>query len=171
MNRNMKRWIVIAVALAALFGAAAAWAQDSGAEPQEGVDPQAVELAVAYAQSKEEIGPQEQAMLREQVALMLKEMEALGYTRRVAVRAALEGVREAMFELRTRLRSGQPAELGEQLGDLLRTRLRDQIRLASCDQTRDQLREQDREQLRQRPDGLVSGAPGGYGPQGGGERR
>jgi hypothetical protein len=168
MNRNMKRWMVIMVALAALFAAAGSWAQDTGAEPPEGVDAQAVQLVVAYAQSQEEIGPQEQAMLREQVTLMLKEMEALGYTRRVAVRAALEGMREAVFELRTRQRSGEPVELGEQLGDLLRTRLREQIRLASCDQCQDQLRERDRDRLRDRPDCLVPGTPGGNGPQGGG---
>jgi hypothetical protein len=170
MNRNNKRWMAMTVVLAALFGAAAAWAQETGTGPQEGADPQAVALVVSYARSQEEIGPQEQAMLREQVALMLKAMEAMGYSRRVAVRAALEGVREAMAELRTRLRSGQPGHFGEQLGDLLRIRLQEQIRLSACDQARDQLREQDRERLRQQPDGLVPGSPGGYGAPGGGGR-
>jgi hypothetical protein len=162
MNRNMKPWMAIMAAV--LLAAAGSWAQDT----EEGLDGQAVRLVVAYAQAQEEIGPQEQAMLREQVALMLKEMEALGYAKRVAVRAALEGVREAMFELRTRLRSGQAAELGEQLGELLRTRLREQIRLASCDEGQDRLRERDREWLRQHPGGMVPGAPGGHGPQDGG---
>jgi hypothetical protein len=167
MKGNMKRWIAMAAALAALFLAAGAWAQDDGTEPPEG-EQQAVALVVAYAKSQEQIGPQEQAMLREQVRLMLTEMEALGYTRRVAVRAALQGTREAMCEIRTRLRSGQPGELGEQLADLLRARLQEQLRLASCDQTRTQLREQDQERLRQQPEGLVPGGPLGYGQQGGG---
>jgi hypothetical protein len=166
MKGSLKRWMAMAAALAALFLAAGAWAQDS--EPLDGGEQQAVALVVAYAQSVEDIGPQEQATLREQVRQMLHEMEALGYNRRVAVRAALEGVREAMAQLRTRLRSGEPGELGEQLGELLRTRLREQIRLASYDQTRTQLRDQDRERLQQHPEGLVSGSPSGYGQQGGG---
>jgi hypothetical protein len=152
-------------ALAALFLAAGAWAQDS--EPQEGGE-QAVALVVAYAQSVEQIGPQEQATLREQVTRMLKAMEALGYTRRVAVRAALEGVREAMAQLRLRQSSGEREELGEQLGELLRARLQEQIRLASYEQTRTRLRNQDQERLQQHPESLVSGGPFGYGQQGGG---
>ncbi len=168
MKGSMKRWMAMAAALAALFLAAGAWAQQ-GDEPLEGGEQQAVALVVAYAQSVEEIGPREQATLREQVRQMLKVMEALGYTRRVAVRATLEGVREAMAQLRTRLRSGEPGEPGEQFGDLLRTRLREQLRLASCDQTRTRLRDQDRERLQQDPEGLVSGGPYGYGQQGGGK--
>jgi hypothetical protein len=167
MKTNMKRWIAMAAALAALFLAAGAWAQDEGTEPPEG-ERQAVALVVAYAKSLQEIGPEEQAMLREQVALLVQAAQALGYSRRVAVRAALQGVREAMYELRTRLRSGEPGELGEQLGELLRIRLREQIRLASCDQTRTRLREQDQERLRQQPEGLVPLGPLGYGQQGGG---
>ena len=165
MKGSLKRWMAMAAALAALFLAAGAWAQDS--EPQEGGE-QAVALVVAYAQSVEQIGPQEQATLREQVASMLKAMEALGYTRRAAVRAALEGVREAMAQLRTRLRIGEPGEFGEQFGELLRIRLREQIRLASYDQTRTQLRNQDQERLQQHPESMVSGGPFGYGQQGGG---
>jgi len=164
MKGSLKRWMTMAAALAALFLAAGAWGQDS--EPQG--NEQAVALVVAYAQSVEEIGPQEQATLREQVTQMLKAMEAQGYTRRVAVRAALEGVREAMAQYRTRLQSGEPGELGEQFGDLLRTRLREQERLASYDQTRTQLRDQDQERLQQHPEGLVPGGPSGYGQQGGG---
>jgi len=165
MKGSLKRWMAMAVALAALFLACGAWAQEAD-EPLG--EQQAVALVVAYAQSVEEIGPQEQATLREQVRLMLNEMEALGYTRRVAVRAALEGVREAMAQLRTRLRSGELGELGEQFGDLLRTRLREQLRLASFDQTRTRLRDQDQERMQQHPEGLVSGGPYGYGQQGGG---
>ncbi len=168
MKGSLKRWMAMAVALAALFVAAGAWAQDGGSEPREGGEQQAVALVVAYAQSVEQIGPQEQATLREQVAQMLKAMEALGYTRRVAVRAALEGVREAMAQLRLRLRSGERGELGEQLGELLRTRLQEQIRLASYDQTRTRLGNQEQERLQQHPEGLVSGGPFGYGQQGGG---
>jgi hypothetical protein len=163
MSRYGKHLIVWMAVISAVSG----WAQDSNRESPVAADPQALALVVAYAQTQEEIGPQEQAMLREEVALMLKEMEALGYTRRVAVRAALEGVREAMAEIRRRLEAGEPAESGEQLGDLLRTRLRDQLRLTLCDQTRTQLREQDRDQLRQRPNDLVPGGPGGYGPHDG----
>jgi hypothetical protein len=166
MKGRLKRGMAMAAALAALFLAAGAWAQ--GSEPWEGGEQQAVALVVAYAQSVEQIGPQEQATLREQVALMLKAMEALGYTRRVAVRAALEGVREAMAQLRTRLRSGEPGELGEQFGELLRIRLWEQIRLASYDQTRTRLRNQDQERLQQHPESMVSGSPFGYGQQGGG---
>jgi len=165
MKGSLKRWMAMAAALAALFLAAGAWAQSS--EPQEGGE-QAVALVVAYAQSVEQIGPEEQATLREQVASMLKAMEALGYTRRAAVRAALEGVREAMAQLRTRLRSGEPGELGEQFGELLRIRLREQIRLASYDQTRTRLRNRDQERLQQHPESMVSGGPFGYGQQGGG---
>lgn len=165
MRGSLKRWMAMLAALAALFLAAGAWAQDS--EPQEGGE-QAVALVVAYAQSVEQIGPQEQATLREQVTRMLKAMEALGYTRRVAVRAALEGVREAMAQLRLRQSSGEREELGEQLGELLRARLQEQIRLASYEQTRTRLRNQDQERLQQHPESLVSGGPFGYGQQGGG---
>ncbi len=166
MNGNLKRWMRMAAALAAMFAAAGAWAQDNASQATEW-EQQAVALVAGYAQSQEQMGIQEQAVLREQVRLMLREMEALGYTRRIALRAALQGMREVMAQLHERVQNGQPGELGDQLGTLLRTRLREQIRLASYEQTRAQVREQDRERLQQQPQGLVPGGPFGNGPGGG----
>lgn len=172
MKKNL--WIV-AVVLVVLSGAAA-WAQDGFAarlqvalrqlgwsEAEAGAvvrqqaewrlaeqaDPQAVALALAYADTQEEIGPQEQARLAVQAALMLREMDGLGIEQRVAVRTMLRATRQVMADLQ--------AGAAEPAGDLLRLRLRDQLRLAEQDQAR--VRLQDRDRDRERPDGLVSGGP------------
>ena len=141
MKKNL--WIVV-VALVVL--SAAAWAQEgftarlevalrqlgwnadqAGAVVRqqaewrlaEQADPQAVALALAYADTQAEIGPQEQARLAVQAALMLQEMDGLGIEQRVAVRTMLRATRQVMADLQ--------AGAAEPAGDLLRLRLRDQL--------------------------------------------
>ena len=170
----MNRGIVIALGLLMLAGAL--WAQDGFTarlvvaleqmgwteeaaqlmvrqEAQwrlaEGADPEGVALALKYALRNAGLEAPEQARLAVQVAEGLKEMNALGIQKRVAVRTMLQTMRQVMAE----------AGSAQGTGDLLRLRLRDQLRLAACDQTRLRLQEQDQDRLRDRPEDLVPGGP------------
>ena len=116
----------------------------------EGADPEGVALALKYALRNAGLGSQEQARLAMEVALGLKEMNALGIRNRTAVRNMLQAMRQIMAQ------AGSAEEVGDLLRDQLRIRLRDQ---ALCDGTQDRLRDQDRDRLRDRPEDLVPGGP------------
>jgi hypothetical protein len=119
----------------------------------EGADPRAVAYALRYALRNAAAGfqmrAQEQARLAVEVALGLKEMNALGIQNRAAVRTMLQAMRQVLAE----------AGSAQEAGALLRLRLRTQLRLAIGDQTRQRLREQDQDRLRDRPEDMVPGGP------------
>jgi hypothetical protein len=143
-------------------------------------DAELVALALRYAASQDGgIGPVEQARIAVQVALMAQQMRSLGYGEPQMLRAALNGVREAL-QLQARTANGQQSQAasgsGATQGDTLRTRLQEQLqqqlRLASCDQAQEQLQARVQEQKRTHTGEMVSTGPlgGGSSGEGGGRR-
>jgi hypothetical protein len=124
-------------------------------------DAEMVALCLRYAKdSEEEIGPSEQARLAVTVAVMARDMRALGFGEPAIVRTALNGTREALEEL-SRLRKEEGTETGT--GDLIRTRLREELRTALHLETRLTVRARDQERQNSRPDDLLV-PPGPQGP-------
>ncbi|MGQ9616416.1 MAG: hypothetical protein ACUVWJ_08455 [Spirochaetota bacterium] len=110
----------------------------------EGADPEVVALALELGKREEAgMGPLEQAQLALELALTAVEMESLGYQERTVARAALNGVRNILTDIRRWREGGREGNLGE----LVRNRLRNEIRTACSLQVQEQTRERTRERV------------------------
>lgn len=113
-------------------------------EGTEGAEPEVVALALEFGK-REEAGmePPEQAQLALELALTAMEMESLGYKERTVARAALNGVRNILTDIRRWREGGREGNLGE----LVRNRLRNEVRAACSLQVQEQTRERTRERI------------------------
>jgi len=118
-------------------------------------DAEIVRFCLQYAKdSGQEIGAYEQAQLANEVALMAREMRALGFGDPEIVRAALNGTREALEELsRLQLRKEEGAETGA--GDMIRERLREELRTALHQEAKQMVQAKVQDQRNSRPNDLL----------------
>jgi hypothetical protein len=118
-------------------------------------DAEIVAYCLRYAKhTEEEIGPHEQAQLANEVAVVAREMRALGFSDPEIVRAALNGTREALEELsRLQLRKEEGAETGA--GDMIRERLREELQTALHQEAKQMVQTKVQDQRNSRPDDLL----------------
>jgi len=136
-------------------------------EQAEGADPEVVALALELGKKQEAtMEPLEQAQLALELALTAVEMESLGYNERVVARAALNGVRDIVSDIKNWKQTGKQGNLGE----LIRNRLRNEVHTASRLEVREQVRVRAQERsggpsesgFSQVPSGISDQQPGNF---------
>lgn len=131
-------------------------------EGAEGADPEVVALALELGKREEaDMEPLEQAQLALELALTAVEMESLGYGERSVARAALNGVRNILSDIRSWKEGGREGNLGE----LIRNHLRNEVLSAGRSQVQEQARQRALERSGGASESGFSQIPSGVSPE------
>lgn len=124
-------------------------------------DPEVLALALSLGKKEGiDLEPMEQAQLAIEIALTVVEMKTLGYSDRVVVRAAINGIRNMLLDIQDWKRKGKKGKLGE----IIRANMREQVRTAAVSQVHEHAMERMKKQSRRTSESGFSYIPGNISP-------
>jgi hypothetical protein len=125
-----------------------------------------VPICLQYVKETHEgIGPEVQARIAVEVMMMARQMRGFGFGEQQIIRAALNGTREALFELAKlqeteRVRTGYDTGIGQ----MIRSQFEEQLHAAMYLQARHKVKTRVQDEKASRPDDLLV-PPGPQGPR------